>query len=276
MSTTSLGGTFIGAPAKVVTGVVGAPIKGVAKVGGGMMKGASFISRGVRGKSSSNTNTQTFEQNVPDIPNAYQDTEVREEPAAVPQTPGDTATDGSESPTRLKTPNNRDSGSGLSPYGTHRSNRSISGASSVMADQGVASITLVSATGFPDKSANFQVHIKAVGRREKDVHKSRAIKNANGEPIWDESFIHACPADQQFAITVKDHSTFKDHVLGEGMLVVDDTGRGGETVVNCGPGKVMFKTSFKLNDMREAPASLSKSSGRKSLFRSRGTERSSP
>jgi len=81
------------------------------------------------------------------------------------------------------------------------------------------------------------------------VGRELRIKSGGGEIHWDESFTVNCTADQQFLVTVKDHSFLgSDEKLGENLLVVDDSGNVGETVVNCGSGKVHFRTQFKHSD----------------------------
>jgi len=206
--------------------VIGAPVKGVGKgavlVGGGVIKGASFIGRGFRRRKSHSAN--------------------------------------GDEPERLSTPNGSvednpvisvESADGT-PTSSHRRDKSW-GAQSIAshlgpasADHGFASLTIVSATGYP-AGTNVIVHIKHDSTKgSKLVHKTKHIKAPDGSVTFEnESFKIPCTADAQFKLLVKDHSTFgSDDNLGEAPFFVDDQGSGSEKTVVVGQGKVVVRSSF--------------------------------
>ncbi|OCL02076.1 tricalbin [Glonium stellatum] len=209
-------GTFA-APGKVI----GAPVKGVGKgaalVGGGVVKGASLIGRGFRRRKSRGAEgAEEFENDG--TPNGS----IDEMPPAISVETANTAT---------PSPHNRNKSLGA---------MSFTGAQSPSGDNGIANLTVVSASGYPAAS-KVQVHI-SVGSKE--VHKTKHIKAPSGQVTFDESFKVLCAADAQFKVTVKDHALFGSEDLGEGIFFIGDQGTGGEKVIEAGSGKVVIKSSF--------------------------------
>ncbi|KAI9843664.1 MAG: hypothetical protein M1838_002503, partial [Thelocarpon superellum] len=239
-------GTFA-TPGRIVTGVAGAPIKGVGFVGGGMVKGASFIKHGFRGKKRGEGSVSSF------------DTEAANGEAADAGTEPALTVNG-ESPPPPSTPQ------GTPPQARSRSfgTRSIAGVSLGKGsgpEAGTASITIVSASGFP-AGANVRVQVKQLaGKGGKEVHKSKALKAPAGSAQWEgETFKVSCAADTQFQLQVKDHSTFgSDDDLGEGLFVIDDSSAGSEKTAKVGQGSVVLRSSFTPananGDVRDSPKS---------------------
>jgi len=144
------------------------------------------------------------------------------------------------------------------------------GASPGDAESGNASLSILSASGFPS-SANIQVHIKIErsGKDTKDVHKTKAVKAVDGAVLWaeTEAFKTPCAADSQFHIVVKDHSTFgRDEELGEGKFFLSDQGKGSEQTVTVGSGKVTVRSSFTPADAMSQATSPKSKLGRGMMF----------
>jgi hypothetical protein len=224
--------------------IVGAPVKGVSKVGsalgGGVMKTGSFLSKGFSRRKSRAGETS------PELDAAYSGPGTPangEEPLPVIAVDGPGSTGTSMPGTPSPHARNKSAGANslYSNYGTSPGG----------AESGTASLSILSASGFPP-SANIQAHIgllKGPGGKEKDVHKTKAVKATDGAVAWGEgegeAFKTACNADAQFRVVVKDHSTFgRDDELGEGSFFVSDQGRGSEQTVNVGSGKVIVRSSF--------------------------------
>ncbi len=242
-------GTFA-APGKVV----GAPVKGVGKgavmIGGAATRGASFLGRTFkRRKSGAAEEGANPEGANPDAANGT---------PPLPSTPDTRSlqTDAKDSSPATTTPNMTPS----TPHHRHRSwgARSIASTtggpapSIAGADTGTASLTIVSASGYPP-GTHLRVHIKLDGAGSKgspkEVHKTKDVKAPGGEAQFageHESVRVPCTADAQFRVVVKDHNTFgSDDELGEAPFFVDDQGLGGaEREVRVGPGKVVLKSSF--------------------------------
>ncbi|KAF8419946.1 hypothetical protein EV426DRAFT_576746 [Tirmania nivea] len=255
-------GTFA-VPGKIVTGVAGAPLKVGGTVVGGIGKGASAVKRGLFGGGKSKANDIEEEQVIDQ---------------AVAQGGGVRATGDGELQTvdshnqpivalnNLAEKNMEqdvNSKNSLAPSDTRHHRRSKSGASIKSnspsrpdtsgsgADIGVASIRLVSASGFPAKDLNMRGRIRVVGSKTKEIMKSKSHKTSTGEVTWDELCTTTCTADQQFQIYLEDDHLFKDQPLGEAIFFVDDTGSGRDTVVPVGGGQVVLKTSFRPNGTSE-------------------------
>jgi len=230
--------------------IVGAPVKGVGKgavfVGGGVAKGASLVSRGfgLRGKKDKAGSEVPIladdeKNNGTMVPN---DHDVRTEspvPPLVRLAPS-TAEGMSMEKELPATPSNRRS----------RSLIGAGGASPSMSESGTATISIVSATGFPG-GTHLQarvLHDSTKGLRE--VLKTKAVKTKTGDVNWaEEKHLETekvpSSADAQFRLAVYDHSTFgssKD--LGEALFFVDDQGTGGEKTVKVGSGAVVVRSSF--------------------------------
>ncbi|RDI82640.1 hypothetical protein Vi05172_g7461 [Venturia inaequalis] len=237
--------------------IVGAPVKGVTKVGtalgGGVMKfGRGFSRRksragetspGLDGKDGGIVPPSNGEETLPVI--------------AV-DGPGSTGASMPGTPS----PHARNKSTGANSL------HSMYGTSPGGAESGTASLSILSAAGFPP-SANIQAHIGLLGgsrSKEKDVHKTKAIKAADGSVNWgeNETFKTSCTADAQFRVLVKDHSTFgRDDELGEGTFFVSDQGMGSEQTINVGSGKVTVRSRFMPAD---AMSTATSPKGRRSLF----------
>jgi len=244
--------------------IVGAPVKGVGIVGGGVVKGASFIKHGLMSR----------------FRGEKVDEEEEEEEAAVAHTNGGHSSHGGhggheEMPVITKVDTATQQATVLvdgatpsvstpeesQPARSHSRTRSIASQFSdrlgfaSKADLGTATITIVSASGFPP-SANVRVLVKAFGPKgEKDVHKTKSIKSSSGVVQFDPSHetfrVHNTTADAQYQIRVVDHATFgSDDVLGEALFFVDDQGSvaGKEKAVKVGNGTVVVKSSFVLSE----------------------------
>lgn len=218
--------------------VVGAPVKGVGKVagfaGGGMVKGASFLKRGFthRGGSKDEPMDTNGTANGEDITPTVtpQGTPARATGAAV-------LMDGSSSPqTPIGTTHSRTKSFGSNPEGTPKG-----------AESGAASLTVVSATGYPP-TADVRVSVKVIGPKgHKEVHKTKAVKSSSGTveySVDQETFKTSCAADTQFQLVVTDHRTFGSKDLGEGLFFVSDQGSGAEQTVTAGSGSIKLRTRF--------------------------------
>lgn len=132
------------------------------------------------------------------------------------------------------------------------------------APTGVASFAVIKAEGYPP-SSHVMVYIKQNGPKPKTVHKTAHIKSGTGTVTFDdkkESFKCSCSADTQFKIEVKGHNTFgSDDDLGEGLLVVDESGSGLEKSVKVGSGHVFVKSSFVLNSTENGGADSPRTPG---------------
>ncbi|KAL1964578.1 hypothetical protein VTN77DRAFT_6875 [Rasamsonia byssochlamydoides] len=242
--------------------IVGAPVKGVGMVGGGVVRGATFLGRGIVSRFRSH------------------DHDEAEAPATTTTTPPSAPQE--HSPPRPRTPNHKADGAapavlvdGASPppepaapattpdsmQRRHSRTRSVAsqfGGGS--GELGIATFTILSATGFPS-SAHVRVIVKVLGPKgAKEVHKTKAIKSSSGAVQFDASHetfrVQNIAADAQFQLRVVDHSTFgSDDVLGETLFFVDDQGSmaGREKTVNIGEGRVVLKSNFIPTDDRGRP-----------------------
>lgn len=220
--------------------IVGAPVKGVGKVGsalgGGVMKfGRGFSRRKSRaGETSPGAEMDGARSGFNTPTNAEESL-----PVIAVDGPGSTGTSMPGTPS----PHARNKSTGANSL------HSMYGTSPGGADSGMGSVSILSASGFPP-SANIQAHIallRGPGGKDKEVHKTKAIKAADGTVNWGEAeaLRTPCTADAQFRILVKDHSTFgRDDELGEGTFFVSDQGRGSEQTVVVGSGKVVVRSSF--------------------------------
>jgi hypothetical protein len=141
-------------------------------------------------------------------------------------------------------------------FGAHSIHSSTNLSPSGSAESGAASISVLSARGFPP-SANIRIHIKADlgGKGPKDLHKTKAVKSSGGEVSFgeSESFRTLCAVDTPFRVLVKDHSTLgRDDELGEGtFFLADQAGTSGaEHVVKMtkGEGSVLVRSRFEPAD----------------------------
>jgi len=222
--------------------IVGAPVKGVGKgavmVGGGMLKGASFVGRGfgLRGKKDKkDTGESLLADEDMDGTGVTNEHDQGLESQAVPSTTFGQAS----APPDRELPQ--------TPSG-HRSRSLAGGVSPGMAESGTATISVVSASGYP---AGTHVQVRVMNEStKKEVLKTRAIKTKTGEVSWEEekhveTEKTSASADAQFRITVLDHSTFgSSKELGEAVFFVDDQGVGSEKSVSVGAGTVVIRSSF--------------------------------
>lgn len=221
--------------------IVGAPVKGVGKgaalVGGGVVKGAGFFKGSFRkkdkgpddvgstvdGEAETDTrNGATLDGSPVAVPNAENGTTAERE---LPATPS----------------RNRSVVAGMagSPLTTSKEQQA-----------GTATISVLSATGFP-AGAKIQVCVSHDSSRGlKEVLKTRPLKGKAGSVSWEEEK-HveskkvpnvSAAGGPQFRLTVYDHSTFgASHELGEAAFSVEGEG---DKTVTAGAGSVVVKTSF--------------------------------
>jgi Ca2+-dependent lipid-binding protein len=219
------------------TKVAGAPVKtvgkGAAVVGGGVAKAGTFL-----GKSFRRRKSRAGSEFDADDASSFNDGDAPPVPAVPVINSIEPSTPSHSRAKSLGAQSIAGSPGGLSPGS---------------GEQGTASISVLSTTGFPPAS-NVRVHIKSEvpGKGSKEVHKTKAVKASSGEVSFGESegFKTSCSADTSFRIIVKDHSTFgHDDDLGEGTFFLADQGNGSigkEQVVNMskGDGKVLLRTRF--------------------------------
>lgn len=222
-------GTFA-APGKII----GAPVKGATFVGGGVAKGASFLGKSFKRSSSS----QHAPQASQDVSGGV--AEVR-----------DTSMDVGEA-----------NGSTNKPLPTtpHRREFSMGGVSqSPAAEQGTATVSVVSAAGFP-ADTKLEVRVLHDGVKGlKEVIKTKAVKTKTGEVTFeDETKKIPCNADHQFRLHVLDSHTFgSDTDLGEAGFFINDQSSGGSQDVKVGDGTVTIRSSFMPTDAASTrPGSL--------------------
>lgn len=219
-------GTFA-APGKIV----GAPVKGVGKgavfVGGNVVRGASFLGRGFRRRKS---NADQAEDEV-----ITDDTPL---PSGVPLT----EIHSPDGPTV-----NIDS-----PGTPHSRSRSFGAANaSHSAETGTASISVLSASGYP---AGTKVEVKILHdgpQGLKEIIRTKPLKTKGEDVSWADLNLDkqiACAADSQFRVHVADHHTFGGGAdLGEAAFFINDQGSGSEKEVKVGAGTVVLRTSFRPN-----------------------------
>lgn len=229
--------------------IVGAPVKGVGMVGGGVVKGASFLRHGFKGKKTPGLD-ETNEIVEPEE-------RLNGDSIEIPKRGVPITNDGLSFPQPMpQTPPHTRSRS----FGAASAMSEIGG-TPAKAEFGTATLTVLSASGYPP-SANVRVHIwQMTSKGPKDVHKTKSIKSPAGVVQWDhETFKVNCTADTQFQVQVKDHAVFgSSDELGEGLFFVDDSAAGGEKTVKAGQGSVQLKTSFQVMDgdgLRNSPKSV--------------------
>ena len=221
-------GTF-SAPGKIV----GAPVKGATFVGS---KGASFLSKPFK-RTTSSSHAQSPSSASQDINGGLAN--MRETSMDVPSGPG--------------APNGvvASSAGASSPSTPHQRVRSFGQVSqSPAAEQGAASISVLSASGFQaDTKLEVRVlHDSAKGLKE--VLKTRPIKAKTGGATYEGESVNKvpCNADQAFRVMVRDHHTFGSDDLGEASFFINDQAGGGMQEVKVGTGVVSVKSSFQPND----------------------------
>ena len=231
-------GTFA-APGKVI----GAPVKGVGKVGGGVVKGASFLRHGFKGKKTYNGLVNS--NGSVDLDDKEEDTDgvplgLPQNPGPAFQAPAGSPLARSSAPQTPMTP----------PHARTRSFGAVSMASAAggtpnKGEAGLATFTIISASGYVG-SSKLQLHIKQIGPKgAKDVHKTKGAKSTGGEAQWqNETCKLSCSPDTQFQIVVKEDKFLGDDVLGDALFFIDDSSTGSEKSVTVGPGQVTLKTMF--------------------------------
>ena len=258
-------GTFA-APGKVI----GAPVKTVGKgavfVGGGVVKGASFIGRGFRRRKS-----RGAVDDEESTPNGTPPTETNGSAAPAITIDGSPISSPGKSVPSAPSPSHSRTKSAGS--------QSAFGASLGGADTGTASISIVSASGYPAK-ANVQIHVtQETGAHKvpKEIIKTAHIKSGQSQVVQFPQVTKQVPnvtADAQYKLVVKDHSTFgSDEELGEAVFFVEDQGSGGgERTLTAGEGTVVIRTGFALDDTQSITPSQAGSTFKRSMF---GTKRES-
>lgn len=218
--------------------VIGAPVKGVGKVGsavgGGIFRGATFVGRGFKRR------TVSGAQDVPEDANAElrptsmetQDNDSRPGTSANGYAQGSSidGVAGKDSLQAPRTPHQRQPS-----FGQNSLSPAVNG------ETGTATISVVSASGFPE-DVKLEVHVH---QGSKEIIKTKAIKTKTGEAAWeDEEKKVECNAAQAFKVKVKNDKTFRDEDLGENTFYINDQASGGVREVRCGAGVVVIRTSF--------------------------------
>jgi Ca2+-dependent lipid-binding protein len=242
--------------------IVGAPVKGVGIVGGGVVKGATFLGRGLvsRFRSEKDVDEATDGAATPPIITAAAHNDERPESSA----PVDGSITPQRAPALLDTVTPPAQTPSLTPdqlQRRHSRTRSIvsqfgdklgvGGGNSGSADVGTATISILSAGGFPP-AAHVRVQVKLLGPKgPKDVHKTKAVKASSGSVQFDQLHetcrVPNVTGEAQYQLRVVDHATFgSDEVLGETLFFVDDQGSaaGKDKSVKVGPGQVVVRSSF--------------------------------
>lgn len=277
-------GTFA-VPGKIVTGVAGAPLKVGGFAVGGVAKGAKFVGKNTfgrllsRDKDEDNSSTLMEMKEEPTTPSIDPEMEAAAAMTQPSQRPGSSGSglrptsagsalrsdasisdNGGSAPKRVSSlapPQPAIHPNGGSIHNRSRSSSSqlsVPGVINSTAESGIATVRIVSATGF-GAGINLQLRVRTLSKG-KDVHKTRTIKtNSSGEVEFGEEFKVECRADEQFRMYAKDNHMIKDTELGEGLFVVDDTGSGQDTVVPVGNdgGKVILRTGFRAADVGTSP-----------------------
>lgn len=242
--------------------IVGAPVKGVGIVGGGVVKGATFLGRGLVNRFRSEKDLdETTDGAVtpPTITATAADDDERPESSvpvdgsATPQrTPAllDAATPPAHTPSLTPDQLQRRHSRTRSIVSQFGDKLGVGGGNTGTTDVGTATISILSAGGFPP-AAHVRVQVKLLGPKgAKDVHKTKAIKGHSGSVQFDQSHdtcrVPNVTGDAQYQLRVVDHSTFGlDELLGETLFFVDDQGSAGkDKTVKVGPGYVVVRSSF--------------------------------
>ncbi|KAI5306644.1 hypothetical protein KEM56_007815 [Ascosphaera pollenicola] len=264
--TSTLSGTFA-VPGKII----GAPVKGVGFVGGNVVKGASFIKHGVIGRMRSGSHhgkDDTPYNSVPTIAETPAEAQAQGQGLGLSSStsngsPGASTTQlgaPNMQPTPGSSPARRPSNA-VPPHARSPSTTSTRTNGGVGTSTGTAHFSIISATGYPPSSKVYvTVHLKTQ-RGDREVHKTKHVKaNENGaqgpvhnfDRMYETFKVPNVPADAQFTLQVKDHSTFgSDETLAEAMFFVDDQGStaGRERAVKCGNGFVTLTSSFEGSSM---------------------------
>ncbi len=246
--------------------VVGAPIKGVGK-------GASFLKRGFTSKTKGGQDDAIMDANGSIVTSIHSD--VVSDSSTPQGTPSRTNTAVDDPP---KTPTSAQKDAPHVRTKSFGSTFSGPGGTPKVASTGTASLTVISANGYPP-TADVRVYVKMVGPKGgKEVHKTKSIKSPTGEVEYSaehETFKVACTADTQFQVAVKDHGLFGGELLGDGLFFVADQGSGATQSVKAGPGTVVLHSQFTPSSGSSADSLRPvTSSGRDSPDSKRGIRRS--
>ncbi|PKY00542.1 putative membrane bound C2 domain protein [Aspergillus campestris IBT 28561] len=235
--------------------IVGAPVKGVGFVGGNVIKGASFLKHGIMSRFRGDDGASIHEGD---------EAEEGSSSAAPPPAPShqhQSSTDTVPVPSAILVDGAAPASNGLQHGRTrslvsHYGDRLGIGSGGGRGDSGTASISVVSASGFP-ASANLRVSVRAVGPKgAKEVLKTKAQRAGEGDGVQFEGShascrVHNTTADAQYQLRVVDHATFgSDTGLGEAMFFVDDQGSvaGQDKAIAVGEGAVVVRSSFSVPD----------------------------
>ncbi|KAG6041774.1 hypothetical protein E4U41_001986 [Claviceps citrina] len=235
----------LGAPTRIVTGVAGAPIKGgvavAGAVGHGVGRGASFLKRGILGSKKERENGTLYE--TPEIPSLV--TTPHED--GTPELGGlGKATGLAESPESSRSITTSQHYASLG----HARTKSIA-ASSIHSTapgsgvpKGVATVTVIGASGFPSSTDLF-IAVSQMSPKEKVIGKTKHFKSPNGQWTFEETFKVTCSPDTQFKIEAKgDHFIGSSDELGEHIYFIDDSGSGVAKELSVGDGTVTVKSTF--------------------------------
>jgi len=245
-SSSTFSGTF-STPGKII----GAPVKGVGKgavlVGGGVAKGASFLGRGFKRRTASGQVPPLGSEEANGTMANVRDTSM-DVPALAA---GTQSANGHVPQSSVDSFSHKDLPA--TPTGHQRQRSFGHGSPTAAADQGTATISVLSASGFSSEH-KIEVHIlHDTPKGLKEVTKTEHLKPKAGEPLkYDhEGKKIPCAVDSQFRVQVKEHRTFGNgEQLGEAAFFVNDQAQGGQQDVKVGPGLVSLRTSF-----QPAPAS---------------------
>jgi len=240
--------------------VIGAPVKGVGKgavlvggaVGGAVGKGAGFLGRGFKRRTVSGQSpmqevdevhggVEAMHPTTMDIPALT----VGGAGAAAAAAGGAAIANGHASQLSM---DNTKKDLPATPT-THQRQRSFGNVSqapaAASAEQGTASITVLSASGF-NTEHKIEVHVLLDSPKGlRDVIKTDHLKAKAGEVKFDnESKRVPCSANSSFRLLVKEHRAFGGDQLGEASFFVNDQAAGGEQEVRVGTGTVALRTSF--------------------------------
>ena len=136
------------------------------------------------------------------------------------------------------------------PTTPHQRQKSFGNQSqSPAADQGTATIAVVSAAGFKEDSRLEVRIIHDSPKGVKEVFRTKAMKTKTGETTYEEEPKKvSCNADHAFRVIVKDAHTFNSEDLGEASFFVNDQASGGTKEVKVGSGSVTVRSSFQPMD----------------------------
>ncbi|ROT37420.1 tricalbin-1 [Sodiomyces alkalinus F11] len=237
--TSTFSGTFA-VPGRIVTGVAGAPVKAVGVVGSGV----GGIVRNIFSRDKKDDDGTTTSYDTPTITENGHELKHSSTLGPIP--------DGDESPVSTRpTTANPGATNGAATLGHIGHNRSRSiGASSVYSTNppspgsGLATLTVVSASGYPPSSQLYVV-LSQLTPKVKTIGKTAHHKDPSGAVTFNETFKWVCTPDTQFKIVVRGDKTFRsDEEFGEGLYVVDETGAAADTEVKVGSGTVVVRSTF--------------------------------